>query len=610
MHLPRRGALAVVALAALGAGAPLARSAPTATPAACVETPRPDPRLPSSILEAQAFGFHDEELMLCSPGAGNPTNLSARLWVPAACPPAGGCPGVVVVHGFGATKETSVADARDLASRGLYVLAYDVRGQGQSGGQADMMGPDTIADEGYVLRWFHDVVQPTKAGVYGISQGGSHALMAAEYNCGRDRSEHPDSTIPCDEGGRLVDAIVPVQAPTKLETIVDDGTCSQFLLTAAAESRAQADVTASATRCALDGTPPDAVVEAIDDAISDGGLDRDNDLRDLQSRVDRIDVPVYLATSYFDRLVPATNTTNIYEALRARAADSNDHYFGTDVRLIVSNDAHGDIGANFAVLNDLFTWLDRQLRDEATPLRAAPVASAQEWDGNSFRLEQDWPIPGAYAEAQYFTIGDGGGRLRADEPSPSGGYLANQPVVSTAPWVPVVGTIVSPQTVGLLPGDSLRYRSAPYNELREITGLPVAHLWLSTPDGGSYGQVTISLEEVAPDGTTTQFARLRRGFADLSATPVERVIPLSTASWRIEPGHWLQVTITATDVLQATPALTNHGLVISHGTGMPSRVVLPLVDPARVPPPGAAPTGASFTADPIGGICGALGCPG
>ena len=598
-------------VALLAVGAPLARSQPASEPAggACVETPRPDPALPALTAQAQAFGFHDEELVLCSPGAGNPTNLSARLWVPAACPGKGGCAGVVVVHGLGGTKETAFADMRDLAARGLYVLAYDVRGQGQSGGQADMMGPDTIADEAYVLRWFHDAVAPTKTGVYGISQGGAHALMAAEYSCGRDRAASFDSTIPCDQGGRLVDAIVPVQAPTKLETVVDDGTCSQFLLNAAAESRFQPDITADATRCVLDGTPPDAVVEAIDDSISDGGLARDNDVRDLQARADRIDVPVYFATSYFDRLVPATNTTNIYERLRARAADKNDPYFGTDVRLIISNDAHGDIGSNFAVLNDLFTWLERQLKGDATPLRDAPVASAQEWDANSFRLEQGWPIVGTKVRDRFLSVGDDGPQLTATMPRSSTATVANVPVVGTGPWIPVAGSALEVQTIGLLPGDSVRYQSPPAGSLTEVTGTPALRLWLSTPDGGSYGQVTIALEEVASDGTVTQFARIRRGFSDLSATPTEKVIPLSTASWRIDPTHRLQLTVIATDVAQALPALTNRGIVISHGRKAPSRLALPTVDPRRGAPAGEPPTGASFIADPAGTLCAALGLP-
>jgi predicted acyl esterase len=110
----------------------------------------------------------------------------------------------------------------------------------------------------------------------------------------------------------------------------------------------------------------------------------------------------------------------------------------------------------------------------------------------------------------------------------------------------VVGSAVAVQTVGLLPGDSLRYDSEPFAGLAEITGLPVLHLWLATPDGGGFGQVTVALDEVTASGTSTQLARVRRGFADLNATPTERVIPLSTSSWRIEPGNRLRLTITAT----------------------------------------------------------------
>jgi predicted acyl esterase len=173
----------------------------------------------------------------------------------------------------------------------------------------------------------------------------------------------------------------------------------------------------------------------------------------------------------------------------------------------------------------------------------------------------------------------------------------------------VVGSAVDVQTIALLPGDTLRYQSPPAGTLMEITGEPALHAWLSTPDGGAYGQVTVALEEVAPDGTVTQFARIRRGFADLSSTPTEKVIPLSTASWRIDPGNRLQLTIIPTDVFEATPALTNRGIVISHGPRTPSRLELPTVDPNRVPPAGEPPTGASFTADPVGSLCTALGIP-
>src|SRR5438067_1881375 len=109
MFTRRRWTVAMVAAVVL-VPTPVAPSTTGASPlpAACVETPRPGPGLPALVAQEQLFGFHDEELVLCSPGApdgGQPVNLSARLWVPAGCG-AGGCPGVLVVHGFGGTKET------------------------------------------------------------------------------------------------------------------------------------------------------------------------------------------------------------------------------------------------------------------------------------------------------------------------------------------------------------------------------------------------------------------------------------------------------------------------------------------------------------------------
>src|SRR5262249_10646944 len=147
-------------------------------------------------------------------------------------------------------------------------------------------------------------------------------------------------------------------------------------------------------------------------------------------------------------------------------------------------DAHGDIAANFAVLNDVFSWFASELSASPMSLRAAPVASAQEWAVNAFRLEAGWPIAGTTMTASYLGLdGSGAGRLSGDVPAASTGALANVPVVTTSPWVPVPGVAVPLHTAGTLPGDSLRYESDAYPQLTEITGLPEMHLWLSTPDG-------------------------------------------------------------------------------------------------------------------------------
>ena len=53
------------------------------------------------------------------------------LYLPATTP----APAVLVAHGFGGTKASVDADARDLAARGFVVLTWTARGFGASGGQ-------------------------------------------------------------------------------------------------------------------------------------------------------------------------------------------------------------------------------------------------------------------------------------------------------------------------------------------------------------------------------------------------------------------------------------------------------------------------------------------
>jgi cephalosporin-C deacetylase-like acetyl esterase len=179
----------------------------------CVETQRLPSDNPVFERQRQTFGFHDEELILCSdggaPGAG--IHIAARLWVPESCPGVGGCAGVVIGHGLGFNKETTFADMLAAVRLGMYALSYDVRGQGLSGGQAGLLSREDIADQAAVLRWWHANVRPTKTAFYGISQGGWLSWTAAEFNCGAARAARLDPSIPCDRGGRWIDAIAPVQ---------------------------------------------------------------------------------------------------------------------------------------------------------------------------------------------------------------------------------------------------------------------------------------------------------------------------------------------------------------------------------------------------------------
>ena len=546
------------------------------------------------MLAAQraTFGFHDEELVLCSDGGGgSPVHIAARLWVPEGCPGVGGCAGMVIAHGFGFNKEVTFSDMFQAVQRGMYVLSYDVRGQGASGGQGTFLAREDIADQAAVLRWWHENVRPTKTAFYGISQGGWLSWTAAEFNCGAGRAASYDSAVPCDQGGRWIDAIAPVQSPTKY---LDDGTCPIFMFEVLAYSRGNPAIAASLAPCIREGRPgelPDVIL-------------------DVERRLDRVDVPVYAVTSFYDRLVLPQLITAAYERLNARSADPEDSYFGTDVRLTISNDAHGSVGGNFAVINDVFGWIDHQING-GPPLRDAKIAIAQEWAEGAFRLEHGWPIPGTTSQKLFLARADGDGALAAAPGGDQPDELRNLPVVASPPEVPFANMGVGLDNTDELPNMRLVYMTPPLAETLEITGLPSATIWVSSANTASKGsgQLHVFLSEVGADGSVHAFSQTRIGLADLGPTPVAITLPLTTSAHRVDAGNRLMLSITPSDVGVVIPARGTDPFYVHHSAAAPSSITVPFAPVDRTAPPGEPPSGTAYTDDPIGALCEAFTLP-
>lgn len=562
-----------------------------ATP--CVETPRLDSSNPVLAAQRASFGFHDEELVLCSPGFTEPTHLAARLWVPEGCV-GGGCPAVLVAHGFGFSKEATFADMYNAVGRGLVVLGYDVRGQGASGGQSTFLDRDDIADQAAVLAWMQRELHPSKVAVYGISQGGWLAMVAATYNCGAARSASFDLTVPCDDGGRWVDAVVPMQGPASFE---GDGTCSAFGIQAIPMSRGAAKLIDASARCVAGDDSPQ------------GSL-----ILDLRPALDSIDVPMYFVTSFMDRLVLPQGVVAAYEHMRARADDSTDPY-SADVRLLISNDGHGEVGGNFAVLDDVFGWIARTLTG-GSPWRDAPVAIAQEWDSNRFRLESAWPILGTMGQTLYLSRATAdataNGSLAGAVPaSESPEQLFNVPSASSPPGLPFAGALPQVQDPYGTPGTRLVYVTEPLASTTEVTGLPEARVWVSSSNtaGEGAGQIHVALAEVDPSGRVVEFARGRRGARGLGAVAREVVVPLTVSDHRIDAGNRLMLSITPANAGEALPAETADSLFVHHDAQAPSSIRFETAPIDRAPPPGNPPSGAAFAEDPTGSICSALRIP-
>ncbi|HWM56863.1 MAG TPA: alpha/beta fold hydrolase [Pseudonocardia sp.] len=120
------------------------------------------------------------------PGTAASIELDSTLYLPETTP----APAVLVAHGFGGSKDSVDADAKDLARRGFVVLAWSARGFGTSGGQIALNSPDyEVADARALVDWLGaraEVVQDgpgdPRVGVTGGSYGGGLALLLAGYD--------------------------------------------------------------------------------------------------------------------------------------------------------------------------------------------------------------------------------------------------------------------------------------------------------------------------------------------------------------------------------------------------------------------------------------------
>ena len=148
----------------------------SATPGPATSTPMP----PGVRTEVQRIAVPG------GPGTAASIELDSTLYLPQTTP----APAVLVAHGFGGSKDSVDADAKDLARRGFVVLAWSARGFGTSGGQIALNSPDyEVADARALVDWLGtraEVVQDgpgdPRVGVTGGSYGGGLALLLAGYD--------------------------------------------------------------------------------------------------------------------------------------------------------------------------------------------------------------------------------------------------------------------------------------------------------------------------------------------------------------------------------------------------------------------------------------------
>jgi uncharacterized protein len=88
---------------------------------------------------------------------------------------------VAVIHGSGGARIRPLEHIRMLQRNGYGVLAFDVRGHGESGGSGDALGMEGYKDAIAALAFMEarDDVEPGRVGLLGLSMGAEIALDAA-----------------------------------------------------------------------------------------------------------------------------------------------------------------------------------------------------------------------------------------------------------------------------------------------------------------------------------------------------------------------------------------------------------------------------------------------
>jgi dipeptidyl aminopeptidase/acylaminoacyl peptidase len=90
-------------------------------------------------------------------------------------------PAIIICHGVGANRSDFTGLAASLSRRGYFVLLFDFRAHGESGGWRTSLGyheqEDVIAALHFLRK--RNEVDPGRIGIYGFSLGGSSAILAA-----------------------------------------------------------------------------------------------------------------------------------------------------------------------------------------------------------------------------------------------------------------------------------------------------------------------------------------------------------------------------------------------------------------------------------------------
>jgi len=272
--------------------------------------------------------------------------LAYSLYEPDGTAPAGGWPGVLVLHGLGGNIASVEAVSTSFANGGYAVLAYDARGHGASGGDVTLAGPREVAD----LRAVRDALagRPEvldKVGAWGISYGGGQIWNALAAGVPLAAAEVVETWT------SLYEALWP-----------QDVARSGIVAGLASSVIPRSPLIAGLRDAAVQSTNPPAIRALATE-------------RSALGRLGSVTTPVYLFQGRVDFVFDVTQASQAFSRLRG----PKKLYLGTFGHT-PSAFPGPDVGY---VLSQGLAWFDRFLKGTANGVESAKVVVAKQGSGTA-----------------------------------------------------------------------------------------------------------------------------------------------------------------------------------------------------------------------------------
>ncbi|MGH3864074.1 alpha/beta fold hydrolase [Actinokineospora sp.] len=532
------------------------------------------------------------------PGETAPVSLDTTLYLPERTP----APAVLVAHGFGGSKLSVDADARELAQRGFVALTWSARGFGRSGGRIALNSPDhEVADARGLVDWLAkrpevvlDGENDPKVGVTGGSYGGALSLLLA----GTDK--RVDALAPVITYNDLSQALVPnsatvgeVAGSPSANAFADDGVFKRswagIFFASGMSAAGLANPSSEATEAGDeeprdsggaaapietgrpermptpdDGNPCGRFVESVCRAYAQVAT---------TGRADQATIDLMRSVS------PSSVTKNITQPTMLVQGEQ-DTLFGLDqadatarqisaaggkVKVVWYTGGHDGGKPGPGLRGEIADWFEFHLRglgdDPGTPFEYAVQGALRAQGAPSVRTVTASGYPGltggAATERRSVRV-DGVAQTIVNPPGGNPASISSMPGLGSV----ISGSARLAGRVAIdLPGQSARFASPPLDQQLLIAGASTVKLRVSTvpnlpaPDGAV---LFAKLYDVGPDGVRTlpgsAVSAFRVPGLPADGTPVEVTVALPGIVRPIETDHRVELVVTTTDQAYATPS--------------------------------------------------------